>query len=200
MENTLYEINKHKFNIISLANKLISTYNLNDEIFISNEIKKETEFLLSLLNIKNNEMMNQMAMNNNMNTFNPMMNPNFANYNNQIQQMMQQQLMQMQQMMQQQQMQQEIPYQQNPQAFPKEKIISLHFRKKQEPPITVFCKAKDRISEVIKQYRKISLNNDETNKFIFNAKALHPSLTVEEAGIADDDTIFVVETKGVRGG
>ncbi len=71
MENTLYEINMHKFNILSLANKLAGTNNINDEIFINNELKKETEFLLSLLNIKNNAMMNQMIMNNNMNIFNP---------------------------------------------------------------------------------------------------------------------------------
>ena len=102
MENTLNEINKRKLNIVSLGNKLISTYNINEEIFISNEIKKETDFLLSLLNIKNSAMMNQMAMNNNMNNFNPMMNPNFVNYNNQVQQLIQLQQMQMQQIMQQQ--------------------------------------------------------------------------------------------------
>ena len=73
MDNTLFEINKHKFNILSLANKLINTFNINEEMSINNEIKKETEFLLSLLNIKNNAIMNQMAMNNNMNFFNPMM-------------------------------------------------------------------------------------------------------------------------------
>ncbi len=73
MDNTLFEINKHKFNILSLSNKLINTFNINEEMSINNEIKKETEFLLSLLNIKNNAIMNQMAMNNNMNFFNPMM-------------------------------------------------------------------------------------------------------------------------------
>ena len=69
MENTLFEINNHKFNMISLANKLIGTYMINEEMSLINEIKKETEFLLSLLNIKNNVMMNQMQMpmNNNMN-------------------------------------------------------------------------------------------------------------------------------------
>ena len=56
-------------------------------------------------------------MNNNMNIFNPMMNPNFIDYSNQIQKLMQQQQMQMQQMMQQQQMQQEIPNNQPSQTF-----------------------------------------------------------------------------------
>ena len=98
MDNTLYEINKHKFNILSLENKLINTYEINQEISINNEIKKETEFLLSLLNIKNSTMMNRMAMNN-MNFFGPVVNPNFVNNNNQFQQMIQQQPMQMQQML-----------------------------------------------------------------------------------------------------
>ena len=103
MENTLFEINKHKFNILFLSNKLINTYNINQEISINNELKKETEFLLSLLNIKHNEIMNQMAMNNNMNFINPLMNLNFINNNNQLQQMLQQQIMQIQEMQNQQQ-------------------------------------------------------------------------------------------------
>ena len=48
MEDILNEINKHKFNILSLANKLINTILINEEISINNELKKETEFLLSL--------------------------------------------------------------------------------------------------------------------------------------------------------
>ena len=44
MNNTLFEINKHKLNILSLSNKLINTNNINDEIFISNELKKKLNF------------------------------------------------------------------------------------------------------------------------------------------------------------
>ncbi len=103
MENTLFEINKHKYSILSLSNQLINTFDINQEISINNELKKETEFLLSLLNIKYNEIMNQMAMNNNMNFINPLMNLNFINNNNQLQQMLQQQIMQIQEMQNQQQ-------------------------------------------------------------------------------------------------
>ena len=46
MENTLFEINKHKYNILSLSNKLINTFDINQEILINNELKKESEFLL----------------------------------------------------------------------------------------------------------------------------------------------------------
>ena len=103
MDNTLLEINKHKFNIAEFSQKLIRTFDLNDEMFITNEIKKEIEFLFSLYNIKNNIIKNQMPNNNNMNNFfNPLLNPNF-NYN-QYQQILQQQMMQFQQAMQQQEM------------------------------------------------------------------------------------------------
>ena len=48
---TQIEINKHKTNIYNLAMKLSNTFNIYEEISINNEIKKETEFLESLLNI-----------------------------------------------------------------------------------------------------------------------------------------------------
>ena len=194
MDNTLYEINKHKFNILSLANKLINTYEINQEISINNEIKKGTEFLLSLLNIKNSSMMNQMAMNN-MNFFNPMMNPNFVNNNNQFQQMIQQQLMQMQQMLLQPPMNQQM---ENIQKI--EDKITVKFRKDRAEPIPVKCSLNNSISDIIKKYRKYSLDNEPEEKFIFNAKALSPSLTVAEAGLTNNSNIFVVETNGLRGG
>ena len=72
MNYTLEEIKRHKIKINDLSNKLINTFDINEEIMINNEIKKETEFLLSLLNIKQNEII---TFNNNMN-FN--MNNNFS--------------------------------------------------------------------------------------------------------------------------
>ena len=186
MDNTLYEINKHKFNILSLANKLINKYEINQEISINNEIKKETEFLLSLLNIKNSAMMNQMGMNNNMNFFDPMMNPNFVNNNNQFQQLMQQQLMQMQQMLQQPPVNQQI-----------EDKITVTFRA--EKLIFVKCSLNDSVSDIIKKYRKYSLDNEPDERFIYNAKVLSPSLTVAEAGLMNNSVIFVEKTR-LRGG
>ena len=147
-------------------------------------------------------MMNQIEMNN-MNNFNPMMNQNFAINNNQLQQLMQQQLMQMQQMMQQQQMQQEMQMNQQMNDFQKQEEISnninLHFRKDLDN-YSVQCHLNEKISKVIERYRNMASDFKETEKFIFNAKALNPSLTVIEAGLNDGALIFVVETKGVRGG
>ncbi len=39
-----------------------------------------------------------------------------------------------------------------------------------------------------------------SKKFIFNAMALSPSLSAAEAGLSNDANIFVVATKGIRGG
>ena len=200
MENTLYEINKHKLSIVSLSNKLFSTININEEIFINNELKKEVEFLSSLLNIKNNAMMNQMAMNN----FNPMMNQNYAINNNNLQQLMQQQLMQMQQMMQQQQMQQEMLMNQQNENIQKEKeistIIDVFFSKGKDKRYFVQCHFNEKIANVIKKYRNMTLDFTDTEKFIFNANVLNPSITVAEAGLYNKATIFVPETEGIRGG
>ena len=65
MNYTLEEIKKYKIKINDLSNKLINTLDINEEIMINNEIKKETEFLLSLLNIKKNEIINFNNNNNN---------------------------------------------------------------------------------------------------------------------------------------
>ena len=81
MEYTLEEIRKHKNRINELSTKLLNAMDINEEILINTEIKNETEFLSTLLNIKRNEI------NNNMNQ------QMFA------QQMMQEAMIQQQQMM-----------------------------------------------------------------------------------------------------
>ena len=198
MDNTLFEINKHKFNIAEFSQKLIRTFDLNDEIFITNEIKKEIEFLFSLFNIKKNIMMNPMFNSNNMNFFNPLINPNF-NYN-QYQQILQQQMMQFQQAMQ----QQEMIMRQQMENFQKEQNqnneISVFFHRGNGGGIEIRCSLKDKCSDIIQKYKNLETKKSDTEKFIFNAKALHPSLTVEEAVLTHNSNIFVVETKGVRGG
>ena len=52
------EINMHKNNLVTLINNLINTQLVNEEIFINNEIRKESEFLNSLLNQKKNCLIN----------------------------------------------------------------------------------------------------------------------------------------------
>ena len=82
MEFVQQEIDSHKTKLMNLINNLINTTLINQEIYINNEIKKESEFLNSLLNIKQNSLIN--PMNNNIN-FNPFIfQPNIINNDPQI--------------------------------------------------------------------------------------------------------------------
>ena len=63
----------------------------------------------------------------------------------------------------------------------------------------VQCMPDDKVQSVIDKYRNKAGDHDPSKKFIFNAKNLSPSLTVAEAGIANNANIFVVTTKGVKG-
>ena len=65
--------------------------------------------------------------------------------------------------------------------------------------IMIQCSLNDKISDLIQKYRSKSLEDVTLKKFIFNAKALVPSLTVAEAGLTEGANIFVVNTAGVKG-
>ena len=83
------------------------------------------------------------------------------------------------------------------------KEVNIWFRKnsyESEKPIIISARMKDKVSQIIEKYRKESNDYDEEIKFIFNAKVLHPSLTLEEAGLNENANVFVVVTKGVKGG
>ena len=102
---TEQEIQNHKNRLNRLITRLINTHNLDEETSINNEIRNETKFLSSLLNIKRNDLIQNNNMNNNNNFFNPMINQNNNNnnygmFNNNImqQQMLQQNMMQQQMM------------------------------------------------------------------------------------------------------
>ena len=180
MEPIQIEINKTKHNIVNLSNKLINTFNPSEEISINYELKKEVDFLLTLLAKKMNSPMNQMLMNNNnMNIFNPMYNNNNIN-------LVQQQQMQM------------IPNQLMFQQQSKEKaFITLLFRKRNEKPLYILCHMDEKIRDVIQKYRNVSMTPDNHEKFIFNAKPLHLDLTVEESGLLNHSVILVLEFKNV---
>ena len=51
--------------------------------------------------------------------------------------------------------------------------------------ISFNCSFNDKVSDLIEKYRAESGDRDETKKFIYNAKALHPSLTLSQAGITN---------------
>ena len=67
------------------------------------------------------------------------------------------------------------------------------------PPLSIQCMPDEKVKEVIQRYRIKSGDNDQTKKFIFNAKNLNQELSVGEAGITNNGNIFVVTTQGVKG-
>ena len=182
MDFTLVEINKHKNNISNLSTKLLSTFNINEELSITYEIKKETEFLESLLNIK---MKSIMAQNEQIMQF-------------QIQQMQAQQIMsnQMQNM-------QFNPMNNNFQNQFEQPITNIRvlFRTgKKTTPYIIQCNVNEKVSKVIEKYRIMANDYKKTKKFIYNALALNPSLTVAEAQLTYNSMIYVYETEGLMGG
>ena len=182
MDFTLVEINKHKNNISNLSTKLLSTFNINEELSITYEIKKETEFLESLLNIK---MKSIMAQNEQIMQF-------------QIQQMQAQQIMsnQMQNM-------QFNPMNNNFQNQFEQPITNIRVRfrtEKKTTPYIIQCNVNEKVSKVIEKYRIMANDYKKTKKFIYNALALNPSLTVAEAQLTYNSMIYVIETEGLMGG
>ena len=65
--------------------------------------------------------------------------------------------------------------------------------------IMIQCTLNDKVSDLIQKYKTKSLEDVSQKKFIFNAKALNPNLTVSEAGMQEGANIFVVNTAGVKG-
>ena len=149
-------------------------------------------------------MNNQMFMNNNMNLFNPMMNPNFNN-NPLQQQYLQQQQMLEQLMLQQQQMYQQLIQQQQMNNMKKEKeqyitVIFREGRMGEQNSVMIHCSIHDKVSDIIEKFKNISKYSYEEPKFIFNALTLNPNLTLAEANLANNSKIFVIEAAGIKGG
>ena len=117
-------------------------------------------------NMMNNNMMNNYMANNNMN--------NMMNLNNMMSPMINMEMM-------------------NENELPSIKDnINVIFRK--DKPIMINCKLSEKVSEVIKKYRAKSLDNEKNIRFIFNAKELNQSLSVDEAGLTENSNIFVDRT------
>ena len=80
--------------------------------------------------------------------------------------------------------------------------INIRFRRNgvgDNREIVIQCLPDEKVSDVIQRYRTKSGDNDTTKKFIFNAKALNQSLSVAEAGLANNVNVFVVTTKDIKG-
>ena len=177
---TQIEINKHKTNICNLAMKLSNTFNIYEEISINNEIKKETEFLESLLNIKNQQNMLQ--------PLNQMMPQQMQ------QQMLQQQFQQMM-LMQQQMFQQQMNI-----TIDDENWWDLTFEDCNSKEVTNIRISNEKlVKEAISMYMLKSGRTDKC-RFIFNNKNLFPEIKIKHSGLNNKNRILVLSLDNLRGG
>ena len=198
MDYTLAEIVNHKTNILNLSNNLFNIADVNQEIALNEELIKQAQFLLKLLNIKKNLIFGQNFQNNNMNNiFNPMQNNPMNMFNNinnnQFPQMM--------------------PIQSMQNIFNNNNMNDIQEPKKEEimllfeglsvgRMITVRCAPDDKLSFVFNRYiQKINFSgNQEDLKFIYNNSVLNPSESVKEARLRNNSKIFVLKGKITIGG
>jgi len=191
MEYTLEEIKKHKIKISNLSIQLINTNNIADEIMLNDEIKNETNCILSLLNIKLNEIQQN---NNNINN-------NYQNFNI----INQQEILARQQMLAQQQILN--PFNAglekltniflNP-IIQVQKAIDIFFTEeksnrqgKEKSNIFIQCFPNDKVSAVIDKYRNIINDYSNNKKFYFNDFILDENLSIDKAGLYHNSNIKV---------
>ena len=177
MESMLQEINTHKAKLLNLTNNLLNTQLINDEIFINNEIKKESEILNSLFNIKQNFLMNPinpMNLNNNINLNPLMIQPNLIMNPPQMNLNMNQ-------------------FNFNPQQINENNnndFLQILFYSGKNTRI--FCSRTDKISTLIEKYRN-KANDYGDNIYLFNNKQLNNYLdsTLNDLGLGSYTQITV---------
>ena len=171
LDDMLDEMSKVMMNLQSDMTKVMTGINQLNLIItnIKNYRAKNSMNMMNNNMIENN-MMNNYMTNNNMNN---MMN-NMMNLNDMMSPMINMEMM-------------------NENELPSIKDnINVIFRK--DKPIMINCKLSEKVSEVIKKYRAKSLDNEKNIRFIFNAKELNQSLSVDEAGLTENSNIFVDRT------
>ena len=190
MEIIQQEINTHKNKMMNLINNLMNTQLINEEISINNEIKKESEFLFSLLTIKQDKqntlnIQNNINNNININPFSfqqkPFINPLNININ---------------------------PIQQN--IFHnnfncngnndvnniKINIRFYHFTGKNT---ILTCDINEKFADVVQKYREKS-NDYKEDFFSWNGQKLSPfsTMTLAEIGIKMNNTITVFDVRNLN--
>ena len=176
IRNDIYNL-KSNINNINNINKMNNINNMNNNMNNMNNINNMNNNNINNIDIMNN--INNMSNMNNMNNINNMeygnMNPNYQQINYMLNDIS------------------DI----NP-TNQKYGInsINLFFRTNYDSSIiTINCFSKDKLSDVFEKYRDISKIYIKDYKFIFNSKNLNGNLTVSEAGLIDNSTIYVVKIK-----
>ena len=193
MEYTEQNINLHKTRLLNLINNLINTQLINQEIYINNEINKESQLLASLLIEKQKNLMNKMMINNNnININNPLIfQPN---------QMINAPQMDINPF----QMQQPLINNNNIgnlESSNQNKIHYIYFKQLATGHIyPINCYDNDRISDVIEMYKQ-KANDYNDNTFIFNGIIINNSKsTLKEMHIYEQSEIRVDKRGILRGG
>ena len=183
MDFNQLDIINHKTKLMNLINNLINTQLVHEEIFINNEIKKESEYLSSLLNSKQIRLMNQN--NNNINS-----NP-FIFQQNIMMNIPQMHLNQIEQ------------NNFNPENNKKNNEPTINVRFIQENDhskiFAIQCNPNEKISDVIEKYRQRADDYLEDH-FIFNNTQLgNLSSTLSQIGIKDHSLIGVFRKGVIKG-
>ena len=168
MDYIQQQINEHKNKLKTLINNLINTQNIYEEINFNNEIKKESEFIISLLTIKQNKLNNQINLMNQ--GFNMNLNP--FNFNANMMAI-------------------------NQPNF-ESNIITVIFKQDWTMRgITVDCSLDEKISNIIEKYRKKSGDYDTRRVFLLNGKTLVSNMNAAEAGLKHLISVSVTRTLGL---
>ena len=81
-------------------------------------------------------------------------------------------------------------------------IISVLFRVSDgsnQNHYTIHCNLSDKVSDIIKKYRKKASDSDPTKQFIFNGQKLKRDLTANEQGLTNQAIILVITARNVKG-
>ena len=156
MEYVQQNINLQKTKLLNCINNLINTQLINQEIYINNEIKKESELLASLLEEKRKYLTNQMPINNGIN-------PSFMFQPNLVVNAPQMNISPIQMPL-----QQTIDNNQNNfNILNQDNITNITFFPSIGGKYVVQSNANDKITDIIEKYRK-KANDYSENTFYFN--------------------------------
>ena len=163
--------------------KLSNTFNINEEISINNEIKKETEFLQSLLDIKNKQNIQEQM--------NPMIQKQMMLQQQMLQQKIQQEMVQQRMMMVEQRMIQQ------PMNMPDYGWILFFEDQSQNSIESIKISEQKLVKEAIALYMQKTGKNGHY-QFIFNHQELYPELKICQSGLDDLSKILVIESKNIK--
>lgn len=178
------EIYQHKYNLKFLIDNLINTQNINEENMINNEIKKESEFITSLLNIKENSLMNQMNQINQMNQMNQNNNLNFdpMNFGFNINEINQPNVA-------------DFNINEFNNNIPNKEIINIYFERKWDSKAAcIISSPEEKISDLVQKYR-MKFNDYGKRFFIYSARQLDLSQSISDFGIKNGSKISVIKAE-----